>query len=180
MDRRQVKTRQAVYKAFVELLNEKSFYSITIQDILDRADIGRSTFYAHFKTKNDLLDVLCGEIFDHAFSSHTDHEETHDFSKHHDLRSELTHVLYHIKSSDGYALSIMSSDGAEVFMRYFRERLTKIFEDEVKEPPQSVPRDYYINYLVGGFIDTVRWWMTNTQAPEEVMGLYSRMYMSVL
>ncbi len=47
MDRRQRKTRQAVFTAFIELLSHKKINQITVADIIEKADIGRATFYAH-------------------------------------------------------------------------------------------------------------------------------------
>ena len=176
MDRRQLKTREAVYRAFTSLLESKTYSSITIQDIIDEANIGRSTFYSHFQTKEDLLNVLCTEIFDHVFSEHLKMESTHDFSKAKDLRSDLTHILYHLDDKKGYIRSILSSDGGEVFMRYFRENLTNVFENEVREAPEGVPKDYYRHYLVSGFSETVRWWMNSDCSIEEVMDLFTRLY----
>jgi AcrR family transcriptional regulator len=54
-DRRVRKTRKALRDALVELILEKGYAAVTVGDIADRADVGRTTFYAHFTDKDDLL-----------------------------------------------------------------------------------------------------------------------------
>lgn len=54
-DRRVLRTRDTLGDALVELIKEKPFDDITVQEVLDRAGVGRSTFYTHYKDKEDLL-----------------------------------------------------------------------------------------------------------------------------
>ena len=70
MDRRQLKTRKAVLTAFEDLVSRKRYEQITVQDIIDIADIGRTTFYAHFETKDSVLDAICTDLFSHIFDEH--------------------------------------------------------------------------------------------------------------
>lgn len=120
MDRRQQKTRQAAFDAFTHLLEKQSYSKISVQEIIDEANIGRSTFYSHFETKDELLRAMCTDIFDHVFSDHLTSEDTHDFSaKENDLRGEVTHILYHLQDKKKSIKSILSCESSEMFMRFF-------------------------------------------------------------
>ncbi|UFS95676.1 TetR/AcrR family transcriptional regulator [Nocardia huaxiensis] len=55
------RTRAALHRALIELMQDRHYDRITVQDIIDRADVGRSTFYAHYRDKDDLLLVSCTE-----------------------------------------------------------------------------------------------------------------------
>lgn len=170
MDRRRKKTRQAVFDAFTSLLEKKSYSNITVQEIIDEADIGRSTFYAHFETKDELLRALCTEIFDHVFSTELEKERTHGFSQRCGVvEAEITHILYHLQDSRRYIRSILSSESGELFMRYFKEHLEKLFENTAAEQNPDIPRDYMLNHMICDFAETVRWWMRNeSYTPEDI------------
>ena len=170
MDRRQKKTRQAVFDAFTALLEEKTYSNITVQEIIDRADIGRSTFYSHFETKDELLKALCSEIFDHVFSEKLTRENTHDFSLGgKDIKGEITHILYHLRDSSRYISRILFCESGEMFMSYFKDYLMEVFQGELEKINTDIPRDYILNHMVCDFAETVRWWMKHDQySPEDV------------
>ena len=64
VDPRTERTTRALGHALVELMQEREFDSITVQQILDRADVGRTSFYAHFRNKQDVFD----SSFEHLFT----------------------------------------------------------------------------------------------------------------
>ena len=59
MDRRQKKTSESIFKSFITLLSKKHYNQITVGEIIEHANVGRATFYAHFETKDYLLKSLC-------------------------------------------------------------------------------------------------------------------------
>ncbi len=63
LDPRVKRTRNLILAAFADLLPEKGFQSLTVQDITDKAEINRATFYAHFADKYDLLDQSIRQMF---------------------------------------------------------------------------------------------------------------------
>src|ERR1041384_7324401 len=74
-DARVRRTRDALGDALVALMQEKSFETITVQDVLDRAHVSRSTFYTHYSDKDDLLMSDAEEFFEAlsmALSTHGD------------------------------------------------------------------------------------------------------------
>lgn len=65
-DPRVKRTRRLLQEAFMELLAEKSFHAISVQDIAERATLNRATFYAHFEDKYALMDYMVGDLFREA------------------------------------------------------------------------------------------------------------------
>ena len=146
-----------------------------MQDIIDWADVGRSTFYAHFDTKDDLLRAICAEIFDHVVSDEVPQEKTHDFSGEGGaIDQRLTHMLYHLADNRRYIKGILSRESGELFMGYLKERLREVFAEHLKPTLGSVPDSYVLNHMVSSFAETVRWWLRDhpDYTPEEVASFY--------
>ena len=66
MDRRAQRTRELLQKALIELISERGYDAITIQDIVDRANLGRTTFYLHYNSKDELF-MSCHEAIIREF-----------------------------------------------------------------------------------------------------------------
>lgn len=176
MDRRQKKTRQAIVNAFGKLLERKPYESITVQEIIDEANIGRSTFYAHFETKDELLRSMCTDIFNHVFNESLPKEAEYS-SGMKNLELKLGHILYHLDEHRRELKAILSGDSSRLFMSFFRAYLMELFEGYTEDFNTDVPRDYLLNHLVSGFGETARWWLTekNEYSPEETAGFYMRL-----
>lgn len=175
MDRRQKKTREAVFNALSTLLETKSYNHITVQEIIDEANIGRSTFYAHFETKDSLLDAMCEEFFGHVFSAVLAAEKHHDFSKdNRTLSDKLTHLLCHLKEQQRDITAVLSSESSTLFIRYFKTYLNRLFEEYADCASSDIPKDFVMNHYVSGFIQAVQWWVGEQMAtkPEDLVYYY--------
>lgn len=179
MDRRQQKTKDAIFKAFSKLLEVKQYNHITVQEIIDEANIGRSTFYAHFETKDELLKAMCTDIFRHVFSDELMSEKTHDFSGgNNGLEAKITHILYHLKDNKRDIAGILSCESGELFMHYFKEYLRELFSKYLDEIKVEAPTEFILNHFAGSFTEAVKWWMKNQMkyTPEEM----AKYYMAVI
>lgn len=175
MDRRQQKTRQAIFNALSSLLERKSFGNITVQEIIDEANVGRSTFYAHFETKDSLLKAMCTDIFQHVFSDDLIQESSHDFSRAgRDFEKEITHILYHLQDNRKNLKGLLSCDSGETFMGYFKEYLREMFPAFIKKLHNTSPPEYVLSMTICIFAETVRWWITehNEYTPEQITSYF--------
>src|SRR5258708_21010383 len=73
-DRRPQRTRRQLSRALIDLITEKRFDDITVQNVIDRADVGRSTFYSHFRDKEDLFQKNWERFLD-MLAQHIDWEK---------------------------------------------------------------------------------------------------------
>ena len=175
MDRRQKRTREAIFTAFTSLLSEKSYNKISIQDIIDRADIGRATFYAHFETKDYLLKDLCEELFTHIIDTAMGlpHSHYHCSCGSAD-DSVFLHLLRHLQENDRNILELLSSQNNEIFLRYFKSNLKKLiisqYADKGLLKKSKLPEDYLINHISSSFVETVDWWLSKNMkdSPEDI------------
>lgn len=175
MDRRQQKTRAAIFDAFSVLLSQKSYSKITVQEIIDAADVGRTTFYAHFETKDDLLKALCEELFGHIINSAIDSAHTHGlYSDQAAPESVFCHLLQHLQENDKNIVALLSCESSEVFLRYFKDSLNGLvqsqFVNQNRRHNKEIPEDFLVNHISSSFVEMVLWWIRGhrKQSPAEL------------
>lgn len=174
MDRRQKKTRTAIFEAFTVMLSKKQYHKITIQDVIDEADVGRSTFYAHFETKDELLRAYCRELFDHIVKSAMDHDQIHGrYSEETAPQSVFCHILQHLQKNDHNILNLFTCESSELFLQYFKDSLNDLISTQVLSEHTGkleIPEDFLVNHISGSFVEMVQWWSKNgrKESPEQL------------
>lgn len=185
LDRRQQKTRVAIFEAFTELLTEKSYNKITVQEIIERANIGRSTFYAHFETRDDLIKALCGYLFSHVFSKALEAEKTHDFSLSvSGYHVVAVHILYHLRDSRKNVTALLAGESS-LFLKYLKDYLRQyivkyLLADGRQQNP--LPREFLINHITYAFVGMLMWWIKDNwkQQPEEMACYFEKTVLPLL
>ena len=175
MDRRQRKTREAIFKAFIDLLSKKDFSQITVGEIIERADIGRATFYSHFETKDFLLKELCEELFCHIFDSVYEGREKHKHIFDCDApESVFLHLIQHLQKNDNNIMGLLSCSNNELFLQYFKYNLKELVTSQLPlfeaRKNEKLPEDFWINHITSTFVETIKWWLENgmKQSPETI------------
>ena len=175
MDRRQRKTQDAIFQVFTQLLSKKDYHQITVSEIIDAADVGRATFYAHFETKDFLLEAYCKELFCHIFDTEKNdrHSHRHIFNCS-GTEPVFLHLLQHLRNNDNNILLLLSSQNNELFLKYFRISLESLIESQLSlfesRKNRDLPQAIWKNHLASTFIALLKWWIENgmKESPEAI------------
>ncbi len=183
MDRRQKKTRELIFNAFINLLSKKSFEKITVGEIIENANVGRATFYAHFETKEFLLKGVCNELFDHIFEAEENADSAHDHIFDCDQNSSaFLHLFSHFKNNDNNLCKLFCCESKEIFLRYFNDSLVKLIKRHSNEidgkKPKGIPDDFWLKHVSATFIQTLHWWIDNKM--EQSQEIITQYFLSVV
>lgn len=170
-DRRVQRTRRALREALVELILERGWDAVRIQDVCDRADIGRSTFYAHFGDKEDLL---IGSLDDlgtalRAMGSVRNGDPPFAF---------VRGVIEHAQEQRRLFRAVIGKNGAHLIQLRFRDLLTKLFREELSAlAPASVRLGAAVAYVTGALAELLTWWLETRNGLEatELEALFHRL-----
>lgn len=92
----------------------------------------------------------------------------------------LEHVLYHLRDEKEEMLEILLTDSADLFLSYFSENVRCLLKENPKYLPSSssdVPKDYLLEMMTSGIVETVRWWVWHRMeySPKQVVAYYENM-----
>lgn len=165
-DLRVLRTRQSIRMAFYELIKEKGYEAITIQDIADRAMINRNTFYLHHQNKPDLLDTCTDELLSELknvivlcpFNMSPFQIST--------LETVMQTVLEHISQNTTFYYAMLIEENR---IYRFRAKMENIIKDKLNEgwdlaqgsSPLAISKELLLEYLVSSFMGIVVWWIKN-------------------
>jgi AcrR family transcriptional regulator len=181
-DRRIQKTQKLLRGALTSLIAEKDYDSIVVKEILDRANVGRSTFYAHFRDKDELLvsgihDIL-GAVPSKSPAEATSNERLIWFS--------LPIFEYHDQHKHA-AQARIGPRGRAVLHENLRKVLAGLIATDARKNSRSgckaqIPPDLMAHYLASTFILVLNWWLDSQSRlrPREVNELFRSLVLPIL
>ncbi|HEX6384307.1 MAG TPA: TetR/AcrR family transcriptional regulator [Anaerolineae bacterium] len=176
VDRRIQRTRQLLKDAMMELILEKGYDAVTVQDITDRANLGRATFYLHYRDKDELLVKSLEAVFEDLVQQMpalaTGQWPLSDAGP---IAVAFRHIT---ENADLYRI-ILSRQGGTTIPRRIRSYIAGYVQVFIEahlaqtaaEP--LVPVDVLANYIAGSLLALVTWWLeSETPHPAEEMVVY--------
>ncbi|HEX6894376.1 MAG TPA: TetR/AcrR family transcriptional regulator [Bryobacteraceae bacterium] len=184
-DRRIQKTRKLLHDALMSLVREKPYDDIVVKEILDRANVGRSTFYTHFNDKDELLasgmqDLLRTVQAAELSASGTRQERIIRFS---------LPVFEHIHRHREAGAAGMGARGRAVLHERLQKVLAGLIADDIRKALQSrrkaarqTPPELLAQYVASTFVLVLNWWVENKSAmrPKDVDGLFRALTLPTL
>lgn len=175
-DRRSQRTYRLVISAFAELIVEKPYEKILVQDILDRAGIGRTTFYAHYFDKEDVLNNIIEQELEQLT-----HQIAQAAARQRVIPSlELFEHAYHSENKQLRAL--LRSRASEFLWEALQAALCRAIEPtlgslcaEKRSPP--IPLPVVSEYLAGTFLTLLKWWLAADMPypPEQMENIFQQL-----
>jgi AcrR family transcriptional regulator len=183
VDRRIQRTRQLLHEALIGLIQEKGYEAVTVQDILDRANLGRSTFYLHYRDKEELLlsgfERLRGEFAEHqvavAPKKGVAHSEPPNPSLAFFRHARERHRLYK---------AMIGKKSGDLVLKHLQKYLREVMREHLKpqvmdEKRLAVPLEVIVEYAVSSFLALLVWWLEHNlpYSAEEMDAMFKRLTM---
>lgn len=188
LDRRVQRTRLLLHRALMSLSLEKKYESIIVQEVLDRADVGRSTFYTHFQDKDELL--VSGFQYLRSLLKSAQAASAAPPGKSYERIIGFSLAMFeHAFEYRGVIRALLGSNAEAVVRRHIHSALVAVISQEVKMELQRPKRGTYpvspellTHFLVSTYISVLTWWLNakNPVPPKDIDVAYRRLVLPCL
>ena len=165
-ERQTQSTAERLQQALTALIHEAGYDAITIQDIVDRAQVGRTTFYLHFRSKDDLF-LSCHEAIVSQFRSEPHPADAGGDLLAADAPSGMVSAYQHLADARSLLFPILRGKDGLAILRLMRERAAHAIEANLRaafvEADCTMPLVVLANYLAGAQVALVQWWLEKRQ-----------------
>ena len=187
-DRRVEKTRTLLHKALMSSILEKKYESITVQEILDHANVGRSTFYMHYGDKDELLLSGLQNVKNllHAAQSAVTAPQGKTYER---IIGFSFAMFEHVYEYRAVNRALLGSNAEAVVRRYIHAALVAVVQEEVaaelrerKRRSSSLSPELLTHFLVSTFISVMTWWLSGRSPapPKEIDAAYRELVLPCL
>jgi len=178
IDRRAARTRRALHEALIALILRQGYEATTIQDIIDAADVGRSTFYAHYTGKEDLLRGEFAALRAELTAARRDASGRRDGGRDEPLAFSLA-MFEHACGYKQVYRALVGGRGSAVAVNEIRRVLSDVVRDDLSGAwdDRTVSRELAVEFVVSTFLTVLTWLLTRKPklAPSEADAMFRRL-----
>jgi len=181
IDRRVARSRAMLQKAHISLILEKGYEATTVEDICEAANVGRSTFYAHYTSRDDLrrsgLENLRRLLVDRQKDAQARSGDIKDRS----LGFSLA-MFEHASDQIDLYRALVGGRGGAIALGTIRQILSDLVRNELvatadKKSADAIPRELAVQYVVGALMAVMTWWLDGGAKlpPQRVDAMFRRL-----
>ena len=170
-DRRSQRTRHLLSAALVELIREKDYNTITVSDIIGRANVARSTFYAHYHDKDDLFVGEMDRVIE-VLSERIPGQADMPFFP-------SLGLFRHVGEEYELYKALVWTPGIDLLIKHMQKSLAQRIERGLEASGQKfdIPLPVLASFIAGSFLTLLKWWLENKRvySPEHMDGMFRKL-----
>ncbi|MEK4047123.1 TetR/AcrR family transcriptional regulator [Paenibacillus sp. FSL H8-0048] len=160
VDRRIGKTREAIFKAFISLMEEKSFEQLTVQEIAERANVSRGTIYLHFVDKYDLLDQCVEKEMTELRDRCMGVQENLDFTS----SGPLLRTAEYVEQHATVFITLINNSGIPAFRSRLHAMLMEGLAEQIDMDGvnRGMNKEMLLHFMASAAVGVMEWWITHS------------------
>jgi AcrR family transcriptional regulator len=160
MDRRVEKSKNAIMEALIELMKEKDFDKITVNEIAELANVNRGTIYLHFEDKFDLLNYCIKTHLDQLFKQCTMGVDTSQSSP----KSGMLEICNYLKQNIYFYQLLLKKRGTPAFRDQLLHRIQEMLQEQLNKSGiyQDTNNEILIQFISSATVGVLEWWIINS------------------